>query len=93
VAGYTFMDHKAQGQTIENVIVDNGLTQRFSVDTFAAYIALSQSQGWETIRLLRDFDDKIFTKHPSEHLWNEDTCLAALMWSTKTRFESGAYNY
>jgi ATP-dependent exoDNAse (exonuclease V) alpha subunit len=43
VAGYAFTDHKAQGQTIENVIVDIGPTRRFSVDAFAAYVALSRS--------------------------------------------------
>jgi len=38
------MDRKAQGQMIENVIVDIGLTRRFSVDAFTAYVALSRSQ-------------------------------------------------
>jgi len=69
VAGYAFTDHKAQGQMIEHIIVDIGPTQRFSVDAFAAYVALSQSWGRATIRLLRDFDNKIFT---SEHLQAED---------------------
>jgi hypothetical protein len=40
-----------------------------------------------------DFDDKIFTKHPSEHLQTEDTCLAALTQDTKLRYDYGAYNY
>jgi ATP-dependent exoDNAse (exonuclease V) alpha subunit len=93
VAGYAFTDHKVQGQTIENVIVDIGPTKRFSVDAFAAYMALSQSWGRETIRLLRDFDDKIFTTHPSEHLHAEDERLAALSLQTKIRFVAGAYEY
>jgi hypothetical protein len=42
-------------QTIEH---DIGPTKRFSADAFATYVALSRSQGWETIKLLRDFDDK-----------------------------------
>jgi len=93
VASYAFTDHKVQGQTIENVIVDIGPTKRFSVDAFAAYVTLSRSQGQETIRLLRDFDDKIFTKHPSEHLHAEDERLAALSLQTKIRFAAGAYEY
>jgi hypothetical protein len=93
VAGYAFTDHKAQGQTIENVIVDIGPTKRFSVDAFAAYVALSRSRGRETIRLLRDFDDKIFTKHPWEHLRAEDGRLDALSLQTKIRFAAGAYEY
>jgi hypothetical protein len=36
---------------------------------------LSKSQGWEMIKLLRDFDDKIFMKHPSQHLWAEESHL------------------
>jgi len=40
-AAYAFTDHKAQGQTIENVIVDIGTTKRFPVDPFAAYVSLS----------------------------------------------------
>ena len=93
MAGYAFTDHKAQGQMIENVIVDIGPTKKFSVDAFAAYVALSQSRGQETIRLLGDFDDKIFTKHPSEHLHAEDKRLAALSLQTKIRFVVGAYEY
>ena len=93
VGGYAFTDHKAQGQTIENVIVDIGPTKRFSVDAFAAYVALSRSRGRESIRLLRDFDDKIFTKHPSEHLRAEDFRLAELTRITKVKFEAGMYNY
>ena len=91
VGGYAFTDHKAQGQTIENVNIRP--TKRFSVDAFAAYIALSRSRGRESIRLLRDFDDKIFTKLPSEHLQAEEFQLADLTRKTKVKFEAGMYNY
>src|SRR5882762_3998679 len=67
-AAYTFTDHKAQGQTIECVIVDIGPTQRFPVDSFATYVALSRSRGRKTIHLLRNFDKWIFTWHPSTEL-------------------------
>ena len=38
-AGYVFMNHKAQGQTLENIIVDVGTTNNFPVTPFLAYVA------------------------------------------------------
>ena len=73
--GYVFMNHKAQGQTLENIIVDVGTTNNFPVTPFLAYVALSQSRGRDTIRLLRDFDETIFTKYPLEDLQLEDERL------------------
>jgi hypothetical protein len=57
---------------------------RFPVVLFAAYVALSRSKGQHTIRLLRDFDEKIFTCHPSEHLRHENDRL--------DRFDAGYYD-
>ena len=95
MAAYTFVttDHKAQGQTIEYVVVDIGPTRRFPMDPFVAYVALARSRGMDNIRLLRDFDDKIFTRHPSEALIMEDARLESLTEDTKIRFEMGFYNY
>lgn len=92
-AAYAFTIHKGQGQTVPYVIVDIGATKRFPVDAFAAYVALSRSRGRETIRLLRDFDNKIFTQHPSEELRIEDERLKMLQEETKKRFDSGYYTY
>jgi len=92
-AAYAFTDHKAQGQTIPYVIVDIGKTIIFPVTPFAAYVALSRSTGRNTIRLLRDFDDTIFTRHPSEALRKEDERLNWLAKETKNKFETGFYNY
>lgn len=92
-ASYAFTDHKAQGQTIERVIVDIGPTKRFPVDPFSAYVALSRSRGRATIRLLRDFDDNIFTKHPSEALRLEDERLWTLAKETMIKYKSGGYDY
>ena len=44
-----------------------------------------------TIRLLRDFNDKSFTKHPSEAVQVEDKNLWALVDNTKTKFNMGLY--
>ena len=78
---------------IERVIVDIGLTKWFPVDLFSAYMALSRSRGWATIRLLQDFDDNIFTKHPSEALCLEDERLLALAKETMIKYKSGGYDY
>ena len=53
MGGYAFTDHKAQGQAIENIIVNIGPTKQFSMDAFVAYVALSRSRGRESIRLHR----------------------------------------
>jgi hypothetical protein len=83
-AGYAFTDHKGQGQTLGYIIIDIGTMARFPVVLFAAYVALSRSKGQHTIRLLRDFDEKIFTCHPSEHLRHENDRL--------DRFDAGYYD-
>ncbi|KAG2085768.1 uncharacterized protein F5147DRAFT_781896 [Suillus discolor] len=80
---YAFTDFKSQGQTIEQVIVDLGKTSSFALDPFHAYVVLSQSRGRETIRLLREFDDKLLTHHPSEDLCQEDERLYCLAKATK----------
>jgi hypothetical protein len=49
--------------------------------------------GRDTIRLLRDFDETIFTKHPSKYLRREDERLAGLIVETADKFKKGWYNY
>ena len=92
-AGYAFANHKAQGQTLEHVLIDIGTTKKFPVTPFSAYVALSRSRGRDSVRLLRDFDDTIFTKHPSEDLRREDERLKILIKTTTARFETGYYEY
>ena len=69
---YAFTNQKSQAQTLGNVIVDIGILKCFPVNQFAAYVALSRSTGRESIRLLRDFDERLFTTHPSQDLKDED---------------------
>ena len=71
------------------MIVDIGPTKRFPVDPFAAYVALSRSRGRESIHLLRDFDDRIFTRHPSDELSDEDERLERLATETKNKYDMG----
>jgi hypothetical protein len=75
------------------VIIDIGTTKKFPVTPFAAYVALSRSRGRETVRLLHDFDDTIFTRHPSQYLRLEDDRLEYLNANTKDRYETGYYNF
>ncbi|KAI9574418.1 hypothetical protein HD554DRAFT_2046964 [Boletus coccyginus] len=59
-AAYTFTDYCSQGQTIPTVLVDIATPPSGGLTLFNLYVALSQSSGRSTIRLLQDFDDKIF---------------------------------
>jgi hypothetical protein len=52
-----------------------------------------RSRGRETVRLLCDFDDTIFTRHPSQYLRLEDDHLARLNANTKDRYETGYYDF
>lgn len=69
---YAFTDFKSQGQTIAHMLVDIGETTCFGLSPFNAYVALSRSRRRETIRILRDFDNNLFIRHPSEDLRIED---------------------
>ncbi|KAG1717931.1 hypothetical protein EDB19DRAFT_1651823 [Suillus lakei] len=46
---YTFTDFKAQGQTIDYVLVDIRRTTCFVLSPFNAYVMLSRSHGHDCI--------------------------------------------
>lgn len=83
---YAFTDYRSQGQTIEYVIVDIGWPPSGGLTAFNAYVALSRSSGAATIRLLRDFDNDLFTQHPNEDLRMEDRRLEELDHITWARW-------
>jgi len=85
------MDYKSQAQTIDHLIVDIGKTTSFSLNPFNAYIALSRSHGWSSIRLLRDFENTLFTQHPSDNLKREDERLSFLAKQTKVDYYWGMH--
>ena len=72
---YTFTDYHLQVQTIDYCIVNLATPLSGQLTSFNAYIALSRSHGRNGIRLLHDFNERLFTHHPSEHLHREDTHL------------------
>lgn len=85
---FAFTDFKSQGQTIERVIIDLAKPPNGALSPFNAYVALSRSRGRENIRLLRDFDNALFTNHPSEDLRLEDQRLSDLNTKTKLQYDS-----
>ena len=87
--GYAFTDYKSQGQTIEYVIIDIGKPQTGKLlSPFGTYVALSRSQGRDTIRLLRGFDEELLQHYPSEALRVDMERLAALNRMNKERWEN-----
>lgn len=87
VPGYAFTDYKAQGQTMECVIVDISKPPSGSISAFSVYVALSRSRGRKTIRILRDFDPALFMHHPSEDLREDMDRLERLDARMKECFE------
>jgi hypothetical protein len=78
-AAYAFTDYRSQGQTIPHVIVDIKTPPRpGTLSLFNLYVALSRSSGRSTIRLLRDFDDKVFLQGHDPDLLAEDMRLEEL---------------
>jgi hypothetical protein len=79
---------KSQGQTIDHVIVvDLGKPVQFSSFTFNTYVALSRGKGRDTIPLLRDFDNNLFTRHSSE-----DLCKEELDWGNLRKRQRDYHN-
>ncbi|KAF8483185.1 hypothetical protein JB92DRAFT_3266252, partial [Gautieria morchelliformis] len=89
-AAYAFTDYHSQVQTLPCVIVDIAMPPTGGLTPFNAYVALSRSSGSSTIRLLRDFDDKLFTQHPSKFLRLEDERLEKLDLETTAWWEQHA---
>ena len=82
-AAYAFTDYRSQGQTIPYVLVNIASPPTGGLSLFNLYIALSQSSGRSTIRLLWDFDDEIFKATHDPELLAEDDRLEHLNELTK----------
>jgi hypothetical protein len=77
-AAYSFTDYRSQGQTIPYVIVDIAKPPSGTLTLFNLYVALSRSSGRDTIRLLRDFDERLFMQLHDLDLMDEDDRLEEL---------------
>ncbi|PSS08934.1 hypothetical protein PHLCEN_2v3424, partial [Hermanssonia centrifuga] len=75
---YAFTDYRAQGQTLPYVVVDIATPPSGTLSLFNLYVALSRSSGRQTIRLLRDFDEKLFMQAHDAELILEDERLGQL---------------
>lgn len=84
---YAFTDYRSQGQILPYVIVDLATPPYGAFTPFNAYVALSRSRSRETIRLLQDFNPKLFTTPLDENLINEDKNLADFDEATKREME------
>ena len=84
---YAFTDYRTQAQTRQPLHcrprhISDGQTHTFQ----CIHIALSRSHGRDGIRFLRDFDECLFTHHPSEHLLRvEDEQLDVLDRRTRKK--------
>ena len=92
-AAYAFTDYRSQGQTIANVLVDIASPPSGMLSLFNLYLALSRSSGWETIRLLRHFDEDIFMVEHNPILIVEDKQLEALDIETRKWYEKAVVSY
>ncbi|KAJ3568696.1 hypothetical protein NP233_g5549 [Leucocoprinus birnbaumii] len=91
---YAFTDYKSQGQTIPCVIVDlqQPPDRGSKLTPFSVYVALSRSRGRDTIRILRSYDEKLFTQHPCPELAVEDERLERLNKETREWYLSKQEN-
>ncbi|KAJ7573124.1 hypothetical protein C8J56DRAFT_805229 [Mycena floridula] len=92
-AAYAFTHEKSQGQTIPYVLVNLAKLPTGKLAPFHVYVALSRSKGRDNIRILRDFEPDLFTKHPSEELKLEDVRLERLVDRTILEFRNGVHDY
>ncbi|KAG8935210.1 hypothetical protein FRC01_005466 [Tulasnella sp. 417] len=88
VPAFAFTDYKAQGQTLNQVVVDIGQPARGHISQFNAYVAVSRGRGPESLRFLRDFDEGLFTSGVDEDLAAEDVRLEVLNHQTADLFTS-----
>jgi len=83
---YAFTNYHSQGQTIDAAIVDISTPPTGRISSFNLYVALSRCRSRNSIRVLRDFDEKLVTRHPCEFLRLEDARLERLDEETKRKW-------
>ena len=86
-AVYAFTDYCSQGQTLPYVIVDITSPPTSTLSLFNQSVALSRSSGRVSIRLLHNFDYKIFRASHDPALVDEDKGLEKLDIERKSWYE------
>lgn len=84
---YAITDYRSQAQTLPIIIVDIAPPPTGTLNLFNLYVALSRSHGRQSIRLLQDFDDKMFQKGHEAQLLQEDKRLENLDETTLTWYK------
>ena len=84
---YVFTDYRSQGQTLPYVIVDIASPPTGTLSLFNLYVALSRSHGRDSVRLLCDFNDKLFMVMHDPALVDEDERLEQLNEATRRWYE------
>ncbi|KAJ3565934.1 hypothetical protein NP233_g7319 [Leucocoprinus birnbaumii] len=92
VLAYAFTDYKSQGQTLEAVLVDlaHPPDRGVRLTPISAYVALSRVKDSHFLRILRDFDESLFTTPPPSRLLEEDRRLAKLDQESRARFSASS---
>lgn len=83
--GFAMTVHKAQGQTMERVIVD--LAGCIGIES--AYVMVSRATSLKGLMVLRDFDIQQIKKRRSEDLRKEFLRLTCLKWQTIATYGTG----
>ncbi|KAF8192008.1 hypothetical protein K438DRAFT_1590500 [Mycena galopus ATCC 62051] len=78
--------HKAQGKTMEVIIVDLEST----CGTESPYVMLSRAKSLDSVFILRPFRQKVIQCHPSEDVRNEFKRLDILCHQTKMKYGTPA---
>ena len=77
-AAYAFTDYRSQGQTLPYVIIDIASPPTGTLSLFNLFVTLLKGRGRASIRLLRDFDEKLFMASHDPALIDEDERLEKL---------------
>ena len=80
--GFSMTVHKAQGQTLNRVIVDLA----GCAGTEPPYVMCSRATSLDGLAVLRDFDDRQITKRRSEELRIEFARLMNFKWRTTAKY-------
>ena len=72
---YALTDYRSQGQTLVPVIVNIRRPLTGELTPFNVCVALSQGKSHDRVRLLHDFEDKLFMSHPCKFSHQEDARL------------------
>ncbi|KAL4065988.1 hypothetical protein J3A83DRAFT_4099090 [Scleroderma citrinum] len=87
-AAYAFTNYQSQGQTLPMVSVDITTPPTGGFSLFNLYVALSHSSSQSTIRLLCDFDNKVFCTAHCPELLAENDCIDAMDQATLVKWRA-----